>query len=179
MRKNASTQNYIVNETFWPFPLRLSAGLLRGSSYFAQMAGSFYSFSILPSFSISLLSLSDIPSSADIIGLFCEYRKGMALLFWWSSQAGNLMFKLRRWFRSAEGNILLCCTQITRAKAAHSIQIFRVVMKSGHIQILIFQLIWITVLRHIRTESSVQTDVKRQVRVEWKWLVNVRLHSPV
>ncbi len=150
MHKNASTQNYIVNETFWPFPLRFSGGLLWGSSYFAQMAGSFFSFSISAIFLHLSLILSDVPSSADIIGPLLRIpERAFLSFFMWSSQAGNLMFVLRRWFGSAEGNILLCCTQITRAKAVHSIQIFRVMKKSGHIQILISELIWITILRHI------------------------------
>lgn len=42
--------------------------------------------------------------------------KGHGSAFCWSSQSGNSMFELRGRFGSAEGNLLLCCTQFARAK---------------------------------------------------------------
>lgn len=95
--------------------------------------------------------------------------KGHSTAFWWSPQAGNLMFEFERAIQERRGKYTPLLHSIHKGKTSqdtHSVQILRVVMKSCHIQILKFELIWITVSRHIRTESSVQVDVKRQGRVE-------------
>ncbi len=144
----ASTQNYIVNETFWPFPLRFSGGLLWGSSYFAQMAGSFFSFSISPYFSISLLSFQTSPpvltssaSSANTKGHFSAFLCEVLRLETWCSIEKVI------WECRGKYTPLLHSNHKGKSCTLHSnIQSDEEKRPYPNSNI---ELIWITILRHI------------------------------